>query len=179
MTSIDWKIALEGNAARHWISELKDSLLQDDEEAIQATIASETDLIELIGEALVREDEIDALVAAKKEMARRLGEEAKRLEAKKEKTRAKIAQVLKSLQQKRVRTAVGLVSVTKRKATARVHDIDLLPEDFAVTIVTETKKPKPAKEILSEVLRRQHSEEPQLPGVTLIPESTTIIVRRS
>lgn len=166
------KIAIETEAAKRLLVQLRDNGHGDDDELVADSIEGQTSIHEAIAAAI---DEIDMLEvsiigAAAKEAA--IAEFRKAKERRVEFIRAAIEQAMLATEQEKLSLPTATVFISKRKPGLIVENEADIPSEFFIT--PEAPAPKLDRKALAGALSGGRS----VPGATLDNGSVSLSVRR-
>jgi hypothetical protein len=160
----------EAEAARQLVAFLKEKGL-DDEETVDASIESETDLKAALSYALAQLDETMALRAGAVESAKRLRERADRFDAKCDRIHTAIHVALDTAGQKSLKLPEATLSIRAGVPSVRVIDENEIPAEFWLEKTDWQLDRKKVAEALK-------AKQP-VPGATLSNPQPTLAIRRS
>ena len=143
--------------------------IASDDEAVMATLGSETDFIEAVNRVLKSAKEDDATAEARKRLAKEYAEQASAYELRADKKRSGIARVMGEFGLKKLALDCGNVSLVKGRKYPKVVVLSDLPQGF----YTETTIRHADKDAIKAAIAADES----IPGVELQTSNDYIQVR--
>lgn len=161
------EIQNEAEAAAALLANIRD-VIADDDEAVQDAIEGETNLKEVIGAAVARIAEIDALSDAIKAQADKLKARRDRLDNQADLLRAAIANAMQTAEVDRLELPAATLTIKATAPKAVITDEAAIPSRFFVP-----QDPKLSLKAVGDALKAGE----QVPGATLSNGGSTLQIR--
>jgi hypothetical protein len=166
------KIAIEVEAAKRLISQLRDDGHGGDTELLADTLEGETSVQEAIAAGIDEIDNLEILIAGATAKEAAIAEFRKAKERRVEFIRAAIEQAMLATEQEKLALPTATVFVSKRKPGLIVENEADIPSEFFVA--PETPAPRLDKKALAAAL----SEGRKVPGAGLDNGTVSLSIRR-
>lgn len=166
------KIAIEVEAAKRLVSQLRDEDHGDDAELVADTLEGETSIQEAIAAGIDELDNLEILIAGAAAKEASIAEFRKTKERRVEFIRAAIEQAMLATEQEKLPLPTATVFISKRKPGLIVENEADIPSEFFVT--PETPAPRLDKKALAAAL----NDGRKVPGAGLDNGTVSLSIRR-
>lgn len=172
MSSTDYELRRETEAAKQLLASLRDQGVDDDAELVADAIEGETSLNEALAEAIEQDDIDDALEIGLKAVIERFKSRLSMIQNRRERRKALIEKAMMETDQTKVKLACATLSISKRAPGLVITSEADIPSRFFV------EQPRPAPKLDRAKLKEALAANENIPGATLDNGSVSLTIRR-
>lgn len=165
-------LAIQAEAAKRLLTQLRDQGHGDDAELSADVIEGETSLHEAVAAAIDQIDSLEVLVIGLKAKEEAFAERRRMIEARADNLRAAIEQAMISAEQVNIPLPTATVFISKRKPALIVENEAEIPSEFFI------EQERPAPKLDKRALAAAISDGRRVPGATLDNGTVSLSIRR-
>lgn len=167
MNDVTRRLALEGDAARSLLANIRD-VIADDEDMVLTAVEGETSLIETITQAVARLAELDGHTEALNIQIKALTERKSRFEAQHDRIKAAIAVAMQQAELRKLELPAATLTIKAVPPKADITDEALIPSKF-----WKPQDPKLDRKAVLDALKAKED----VPGARLTNGGETLSLR--